>query len=356
MKKRITAIISVLVILSMFVSFAAYGENRGDGGIPMPTLTVPDTTKHLHSYGDWVITAEPTCTKTGTKERTCTGCGITQTGVVRAKGHSFGEWTVVTAATEDAEGLEKRKCAACNYYDTRSIPRIGHVHTLKAVNATDATCTKDGNIAYYECADGEFACGRLFSDSEGLNPLNTEDVVTPMLGHDFGEWIVTTEPTAATEGEKTRYCSRCDATETEPIPVSIPDDGGDWEADGIPVNPSKESTQPSSDVITPSAADGAQEDTALPKAAKIKKLISGKKQITVKWKKVSSIKGYQLQYGLKKSFKGAKAKKVSASKTSYKIKKLKSKKTYYVRIRTYKVINGRTVYSKWSKAKKIKVK
>lgn len=85
---------------------------------------------------------------------------------------------------------------------------------------------------------------------------------------------------------------------------------------------------------------------------------SKKKQITVKWKKVAGVTGYQVQYANDKKFK--KSKKTvtvkGAKKTSRTIKKLKSKKTYYVRVRNYKVINGKKVYSKWSKAKSIKVK
>jgi hypothetical protein len=41
--------------------------------------------------------------------------------------------------------------------------------------------------------------------------------VVPALGHDFGEWVVTTEPTREAAGEETRTCSRCGATETRPV-------------------------------------------------------------------------------------------------------------------------------------------
>ena len=37
------------------------------------------------------------------------------------------------------------------------------------------------------------------------------------MGHDWGEWQTTKEPSCTTEGESTRYCSRCDASETKPI-------------------------------------------------------------------------------------------------------------------------------------------
>ncbi len=87
----------------------------------------------------------------------------------------------------------------------------------------------------------------------------------------------------------------------------------------------------------------------------ISKLTKGRKQFKVKWKKVSGITGYQIQYSTSKKFtkKTTKTVKVKgAKKTSATVKKLKSKKKYYVRIRTYK---GKK-YSSWSKVKSVKVK
>lgn len=61
------------------------------------------------------------------------------------------------------------------------------------------------------------------------------------------------------------------------------------------------------------------------------------KKLVVKWKKNTAGNGYQIQYSISKKFaKGNKTKTISKNKTtSYTIKKLKKKKTYYVRIRTY---------------------
>ena len=76
------------------------------------------------------------------------------------------------------------------------------------------------------------------------------------------------------------------------------------------------------------------------------------KAFTVKWKKKSSITGYQIQYSTNSKFKkGNKSIKIKNAKTiSKKITKLKAAKKYYVRIRTYK---GKK-YSKWSKVKSVK--
>lgn len=98
------------------------------------------------------------------------------------------------------------------------------------------------------------------------------------------------------------------------------------------------------------------------KKASISKLSKGKKAITVRWKKVKTIKGYQIQLATDKKFKKNK-KTVTISKqktTKATVKKLKAKKKYYVRIRTYKNVKykGKTikVYSSWSKVKTVKTK
>ena len=96
-----------------------------------------------------------------------------------------------------------------------------------------------------------------------------------------------------------------------------------------------------------------------PKGTKVTKLTKGKKQLTVRWtKQATQTTGYQLQYSTAKSFKsGTKTVKAgSAKSTTKKLTKLKTGKKYYVRIRTYKTVSGKTYYSSWSKALSAKVK
>ena len=82
------------------------------------------------------------------------------------------------------------------------------------------------------------------------------------------------------------------------------------------------------------------------------KLTAGKKKLTLKWKKVADASGYEIRVSQKKNFKGAKKISVKKSKKSHTIKKLKSGKVYYVRIRAYTKVNGKKVYGKWVTAKK----
>ena len=102
--------------------------------------------------------------------------------------------------------------------------------------------------------------------------------------------------------------------------------------------------------------------TIVPKSTTISKVTASKKAFTVKWKKQSTqTTGYQIQYSTSSKFKGAKTVTITKNKTtSKKISKLKAKKKYYVRVRTYKTVkvNGKNtkIYSGWSKVKTVKTK
>ncbi len=100
----------------------------------------------------------------------------------------------------------------------------------------------------------------------------------------------------------------------------------------------------------------------VPKGTSISKLTAGKKQFTAKWSaQTAQTTGYELQYSTSSSMSGAKKVTVGKNKTtSSTVKKLKGKKQYYVRVRTYKTVkvNGKNVkiYSAWSKTRNIKTK
>ena len=84
---------------------------------------------------------------------------------------------------------------------------------------------------------------------------------------------------------------------------------------------------------------------------------ASKGKLTVTWNKLSYVTGYQIQYSTSSSFKsGNKTVNVKgASSVSKAITGLAKNKTYYVRIRTYKTIEGKKVYSSWSAKKSVKI-
>ena len=142
----------------------------------------------------------------------------------------------------------------------------------------------------------------------------------------------------------------------EPTPTPNP-------APQPPTQPTQESTQQAAQQTaqqqsTQNDTTTAQIEVAKPKSVSPKKVKAAKKAISVEWKKVSGVKGYQVQVATDKKFKKNKKtvtiKKQKTTKTT--VKKLKAKKKYYVRVRTYKIVNGKKVYSSWSKIKTVKTK
>ena len=100
-----------------------------------------------------------------------------------------------------------------------------------------------------------------------------------------------------------------------------------------------------------------------PKGTSISKVYRAKKAFTVKWKKQSTkmatsrITGYQIRYSTSSKMTSPKYKTVKGYKyTSKKITKLSAKKKYYVQVRTYKTVSGKTYYSSWSSVKSVKTK
>ena len=228
--------------------------------------------------------------------------------------------------------------------------------------------------------------------------MYTQKFKIKMCSVDDTAIVTIKEPTCTSNGLKGKVCDVCGAQYDTQVIDKIPhnfDNNAEYCAYGCgtrnpnykaPVNPSQPavpSTAPATSTTTTSTTqaaspaisttevaaptanakkvDGVWVDRKLKKAS-ISKLKKGKKSIKATWKKVSKIKGYQIQVATDKKFKKNK-KTVTVSKqktTKTTIKKLKANKKYYVRIRTYKnaKYNGKTVkvYSSWSKVKTIKTK
>ena len=118
-------------------------------------------------------------------------------------------------------------------------------------------------------------------------------------------------------------------------------------------NPTNKPANPKTD--NPNA--GGKVSAKVTKPAKVKGVSAKnnkKKSLTVKWRKVNGVKGYQLRYATNKKMK--KAKTITITKNKLVIKKL-AKKKYYIQVCAYKVDgNGKKVKGSWSAKKAIKVK
>lgn len=81
------------------------------------------------------------------------------------------------------------------------------------------------------------------------------------------------------------------------------------------------------------------------------------RRLKIKYKKISGASGYRIYIRTGKKGKYKRVKQyTSGKKVSYTSKKLKRKKTYYVKVRAYKTINGKKYFGSYSKAKKVKIR
>lgn len=97
--------------------------------------------------------------------------------------------------------------------------------------------------------------------------------------------------------------------------------------------------------------------TANPKGTTFRAVYNGKgRKLKAYWNRNSQVDGYQLQYGTSKNFTGCKTVTLKSNQCTGSVRTgLKKNATYYVRIRTYKRVSGKTYYSDWSKVKSFKV-
>ena len=339
---------------------------------------------------------EPTCTTdgniahwvnldTGKKYADAEGTReLSDAEVMLPKGHKE---TVLAgkAPTCTEPGLtEGKQCEHCGTVTVAQaeIAAVGHQETVLAAKAP--TCTKPGLTEGKQCS----VCGTV-------TVAQTEIAA---LGHKAGKAKVTVKATAAKAGKKVSKCTVCKAvaktTKIKAAKVSLSKSaytytGKAIKAKKLPkvvvktaagkVIPAKyyKVTKPKN--VKKMKSIGRYTYTVKFKAncpeykgtvklyleikpakAAIKAPKAAKKAITVKWKKgkKAQVTGYQVMVATDKKFtKNIKKTFVKGySKTSYKMTKLKAKKKYFVKVRTYKTVKGVKIYSNWSKVKTVKTK
>ncbi len=177
-----------------------------------------------------------------------------------------------------------------------------------------------------------------------------------------GDGSITTPPIPVDGGDVIFYPTQhndstpsdTDNKESEnPSLDNLPSGKESWEGEKTPFDTGEDEKTPAGESKTQKTTPSSAKKTV--KKPTLKSAKKKGKVLTVKWKKVSGVTGYQIQYSLKKNMKGAKTVTVKgAKKTSRKIKKLKKNKKYYVRLRAYKGNGKNRVYSKWTKIKSAK--
>ena len=163
-----------------------------------------------HSWGNWTVKTEATCITDGKKTRTCSRCKITGSMSITKLGHSWGNWTTTKNPTCTATGLKERKCTRCAQPEKQPIAAFGH-NTNGTPKTVKATCVEDG----YTIA----TCSRCHIET------GTKTTIIK-LGHSWGNWTTTKNPTCTATGLKERKCARCSQIEKQPIAARGHDTNG----------------------------------------------------------------------------------------------------------------------------------
>lgn len=199
--------------------------------------TKPSLGGHKWKAGD--ITKEPTCTVNGEQQYTCTVCNQTKTEPVKATVHDW-QIKVLSAATCTSNGIARYICKTCGYGENHTINATGHKPEIR--NKKEATCSSTGYTGdtYCSVCNKKLSLGETIAKKEhtwvkqdnipatcekgemevekcSVCGETKETQISDPLGHDYGEWKTTKEPTCTKYGTKKRICKRCNEYEIDVI-------------------------------------------------------------------------------------------------------------------------------------------
>ena len=328
-----------------------------------------------HKYGEWAVTKEPTCTAAGTQTRTCSVCKNVENKTIKAKGHTeVADSAVAATCTTDGKTAGSH-CSVCGTVIKAQtvIKATGHKYGSWTVTKA-ATCTEAGSQKR-SCT----VCG------------NTETQTIKATGHKASGWMIDKQPDIGVKGSKHKECTVCGKVlQTAEIPALGAKDisrakvtvaskvtfTGTLRKPAVTVKLSGKELVKNTDYTVKYSNNKAIGKATVTITGKGKytgvikktfKIVPMKQVITsvtaktkafaVKWTKDQNVNGYQIKYSTKSDFSGGKSvyvkKNTTVSKT---FTGLTAKKTYYVKVRSYKTVNGTKYYSSWSSAKKVKTK
>ena len=183
--------------------------------------------KAAHTFSEWETVVAPTCTQEGSESRNCSVCNEKETREIKATGHNLTA-TEAKAATCTSEGnIDYWYCTTCKKYfsDKEGKNEINPAstvvkatgHNLTATDAKAATCTSEGNIAYWYCP----TCKKYFSDKEGKNEITKASTVVKADDHKFSDWTTTNFDVKNGTSTQTRKCSVCGKAETKNVKDAV---------------------------------------------------------------------------------------------------------------------------------------
>ncbi len=291
-------------------------------------ITLSYEVAHKHFYTFNVMSAA-TCTLYGSGIYTC-ACGDFYHEAILPTGHAYSYWSVVKMGSCKEGASIKRVCKNCNATETSRVIGIGK-HTYKTVVTKAATLSSNGKTAV-KCSD----CGVVDSTSTVYSPKTISLSATSYV---YNGKVKT--PSVTVKDSKGKTLKK-DTDYT------------------VKYASGRKSTGKYSVTITFKGKYSGKKTlyfTIAPANVTLSKVTAGSKSATVTWKTTTGASGYQVMYSISSGFKSAKTATVSGSsskKTT--IKKLTKGKKYYFKVRAYKTVDGKKVYSSWSSVKSVKIK
>lgn len=209
-------------------------------------------------------------------------------------------------------------------------------------NAMDAQPVKDGDVIRVQfsvyAAGADLGFASYYDNIESAKVADKDKLMKQVAGVDAeGEY-------KDARVEALRVLEKYDATQEE-VDKALLSLGYVKETTTTPetTTVSETTTMPETTTVAPL------------KRVTIKKLTNVKKyKVKIKINKVTGAKGYQYRYATNKKLKKSKVK--TTTKTIYTTKKLSKKVWCYVKVRAYRIINGKKSFGKWSKVKSVKVR
>jgi len=156
--------------------------------------------QHTHKSGDWVITEQATCAKTGIRQKTCTECGeILNTETIPMTEHKAGDWTLQRAPGCTLVGNEAQLCIYCNkVLNSRDIPMVNHTYS-------------NGSCIYCGASDPSYSAGNGSAGSSDQSSYVSDTTpATPAAPACTHNWVEDVDPT--TGSITGQHCTLCGAT------------------------------------------------------------------------------------------------------------------------------------------------
>ncbi len=183
-------------------------ENCPDNSEANPKIYKEVLTWVDHTFGDWVTDTNSTCTTTGTKHRSCTGCSYVENGTIDALAHTYDQEVatdtyLASAASCTAPATYYKSCSCGAFSATESATfesgdANGHNYG-ELITGTAATCITDGTIDHYTCS----VCSKNFD-------ANKDDVQTIVIAA-TGEHVYNGAIVISVDGVNHTYKCTADA-------------------------------------------------------------------------------------------------------------------------------------------------